>query len=680
VSKSDPDLSPLLPDEATLKARRAALVDAVGSGGEGPRPAKSWRRRGPRLALVAATALAAVAVALVVSAGGGNAPAAFAVEPQAGGGVTIRIYSLEDASGLEEALEDAGIRAQVTWLPAGTVCREPHYKPSVVHPRGGGAFGGMTMEGPGGPLTIGIGSARRSRESLRQSFRKYRRGEISQEEMRERVPNLNLDPKAFRPDQSVVLSGTPVPYDGDPEGGSIAKIGVAEGPVAPCDRVPAPPSGEGSFGLGTGGAPGYTPRGDEALGQAAIAAALRQTARVAAASGTQVEAAPGPGRFLYEKTRLTELQGWLPKGHYKGSKTHPRYFVPIDDPSARYALVPTLKGVWTAPDGTTRVRETLGRVTFFSAADQRHWEEAGSPPPFAYDPSEHDVGRDSSGRPLKDYAAKAFRGRREFAYLAKLSLLPTEPGALRLTVEHRDGGDPPVAPSPADSVRGGATVARLLQILSEPLASPDLRAAAFDALAEIPDIGFERGVADSAGRRGDAIGWVREGGFGRRYIFDPHTAAVLAEGEVIFDARAAGYPGVPDGTAFRETAYLGAGIVGSLDRNPWNHGDDARPAGGIHREADPEAPHFCQRSRLSCPVRLAWGSKLRSHPAAEGQRRQRADQEGCRYGRQGEGWIAASDGLRGRADPSWSGRTGRRAGTAGGAGTAGRAGCRRGQG
>ena len=548
MSKPNPDLSPLLPDDATLKARRSALVDAVGPGGQSPRPAPGWRRRGPRLALGAATALAAIAVVLIVSAGDDDSSRAFAVEPQKGGGVTIKIYSLEDAPGLEQALEEAGIRSQVTWLPAGTVCREPHYKPSIVHSPGGGSFGGISMGGPGGPMTIGIGSTRRSRQSLRESFRKYRRGEISQAEMRNLVPNVNLDPKAFHPNQSVVLSGTPVPYGGDPEGGSIAKMDVAEGPVKPCEPVPAPPSGYGSFGLGTGGGPGYTPIGDDTLGQAAIAADLRRTANVAAASDPEVEAPPDPGELLYAKTEVGELQGWLPKGHGKGSKAHPRYFVPISDPSARYALVPTLKEVWTARDGNTHVRETLGRVGFFSDTDQRHWEEAGSPPPFAYDPSEHALGRDNSGRPVKDFAAKAFRGRREFSYMAKLSLLPTEPEALRLAVEHRNGASSPVDPSPADSVRGGATVERLLEILSEPIASPALRAAAFNALAEIPGIGFEHDVVDVAGRRGDAISWVREGGFGRRYIFDPHTAKLLAEGEVIFNAKAAGYPGVPDGS------------------------------------------------------------------------------------------------------------------------------------
>src|SRR4029077_20274438 len=146
--------------------------------------------------------------------------------------------------------------------------------------------------------------------------------------------------------------------------------------------------------------------------------------------------------------------------------------------------------------------------------------------------------------------------------------LPTEPEALRLAVENRGGGSAPLDPSPASSARGGATVERLMEILSEPIASPALRAAAFDALAEIPGIGFERDVADVAGRRGDAISWVRERGFGRRFIFDPRTSKILAQAEMIFNAKAAGYPGVPDDTVFRETAYLQSGIVDSKDSQP----------------------------------------------------------------------------------------------------------------
>jgi hypothetical protein len=551
---TDPDFEQRLLDE--LKAVVAERGAKQATATEGATPTPAWRRA-PRLALGAVAVLTAAAAVFVFSSGGDNPPRAFAVEPQEGGGVTIKVYSLEDASGLERALEEAGIRSQVTWLPAGKVCREPHYTPSIVHLPGGGSFGGMSMGGPGG-ITIGIGSTK----AWRESFGKHMRGQISDDEL----ANINLDPQAFHPDQSVVLSGTPVPYDGDPEGGSITKMGVAEGPVEPCKPVPALPSGFGAFGLSEGGGPDYTPIGDEALSHAAITEALRQTATVAEASDTPVGAPPSPGQFLYTKTKVVDLQGWLPEGPGTGSKSNPRYFtahIPSNYPNAPTALVPTLKEVWTAPDGKTQVRESLGRVNFFSSADQKRWEDAGSPPPWAFDPSEHDVRREGSGRFVKEFGSKSFRGRHEFTYMSKVSRLPTEPEALRLAIEHRRGGGSPVDPSPADSLRGGATVERLLEILSEPIVSPALRAAAFNALAEIPGIGFERDVADVAGHPGDAIAWTRERGFGRRYIFDPHTSKMLAQAEVLFNAKAAGIPQVPDGTVFRETAYLQSGIVDS---------------------------------------------------------------------------------------------------------------------
>jgi hypothetical protein len=501
---------------------------------EAPAPAPAWRRRGPRLALAGVLALAAVAVALIVTAGGSKSSTAFAVEPRPGGGVTIKIFSLEDASGVEAALEEAGIRSQVTWLDAGMVCKEPHYKPSEVH----GGFGGGTMSGPGA-VTISVGA------SLGKGA------------------NFNLDPKAFRPDQTVIISGAPVPYNGDPEGGSITKFDVAEGTVEPCEPVPAPPgAGTNAFALTQEGGPGYTPQGDSSLPPSAASAALRQAAAAAESSGTELEA-PGRGKFLYEKTKVIQLEGWMPKGDAKGSKDHPRYFVPINDPKARYALVPRTKQVWTPPSGKEYVAETLGKVEFLSGADQRAWEEAGSPPPWTFDPTEHHVARDDSGRLEKHYRV-SFRGRHEFKYLERLAQLPTEPEALRLKIEHRPSADAPVTASPATSARGGGTVESLLEILGEPLTPPAVRAAAFGALAEIPGLGFERGVTDGAGRRGDAIGWTRGEGFGNRYIFDPRTGEILSDAEFIYGAKAARYPTIPNDTPYRETVHLKTAIVGTI--------------------------------------------------------------------------------------------------------------------
>jgi hypothetical protein len=469
----------------------------------------------------AAAVVAVIAAVLVFRAGGDPTPSAFAVEPREGGGVTIEVYSLEDDSGLEEALEDAGIPAQVNWFGPGATCRKPRFTPSIAKLPGGGGLGGVTIGGPG-TLTISVGSTRKARS--------------------EPVANINLDPAAFRPHQSVVLYGSARPFGGDPEGGFEAHFDVAEGPVEPCKPVTAPAGSIGSIAVPPG------------------------------AEGEGAELAPpGPGQFLYTKTKVAQLQGWEPDGRGAGPRDRPRHFTanllgPEGD--ALPALVSTSKEVWMAGDGKTRERETLARVEFLFPGDEELWEAAGSPPPFAYDPAEHEVKRDSSGRPVKEYASRSWRGSHEFVNVDKLSKLPTNPETLRLAIENREGDDPPVEPSPANSQRGAVTAERLLEILAEPITSPSLRAAAIGALAEMPGIELEHGVTDAAGRRGDAIAWVRERGFGRRIIFDPRTHDVLAEAEMIFDADAAEYPGVPDGAAYRETAYLQSEIVDSDRERP----------------------------------------------------------------------------------------------------------------
>lgn len=202
-----------------------------------PRP-PAWRRRAPRLAVGATVALAALAV-LILNSEGGRTSKAFAVEPQDGGGVTIRVNSPEDSRGLEAALAEAGIRSQVTWLPAGMACREPHFTPSSVKTALGGTIAGLNMGGPAPAMTIGVMSA----EQQREQWRAYRQGEISADEFHNSTGNITLDPTQFNPDQTVVISGSRGPYAGNPEGGYEARFAVAEGPVEPCDPMKIPGGG-----------------------------------------------------------------------------------------------------------------------------------------------------------------------------------------------------------------------------------------------------------------------------------------------------------------------------------------------------------------------------------------------------------------------------------------------------
>jgi hypothetical protein len=200
-------------------AERGAAAEAEAVVVEAP------RRRAPRLALGGAVAAAAVTAGLIVSAGGDNAPAAYAVESQADGGVNIEIYELSDSAGLEGALAKAGIPAQVNYLPAGMVCREPHFTPSktIASPEGTGKF--FRSFGMGGPNPISI--------TVGDGFEEPHQGELADGER----SNIHFDPSEFGADETLVLSGFPAPYHGDPTGGSVVQVQIAEGEVGPCEPV-----------------------------------------------------------------------------------------------------------------------------------------------------------------------------------------------------------------------------------------------------------------------------------------------------------------------------------------------------------------------------------------------------------------------------------------------------------
>lgn len=199
-------------------------------------PTPPARRIAPRLAMGAAAVCAAAGAVLVFNSGSDGTSKAFAVESQEGGGVTISVYSAEDAGGLEKALGEAGIAADVSWLPAGMECQEPRFTQSSVKTPLGGTIGGMRLAGPGEALKIAVMSTDRYRELRRE----FAAGEISDDQYYGETGNIVLDPAEFRPDQTVVISGSRGPYEGDPEGGYEAGFAVAEGPVAPCEVTPVP--------------------------------------------------------------------------------------------------------------------------------------------------------------------------------------------------------------------------------------------------------------------------------------------------------------------------------------------------------------------------------------------------------------------------------------------------------
>ncbi len=76
------------------------------------RPVRGTPRRA-RLVAVSATAVAAIGAVVVVALGGGSA--AYAVESESNGTVTVQIRDLSDATGLQSQLRKAGIPALVRY-------------------------------------------------------------------------------------------------------------------------------------------------------------------------------------------------------------------------------------------------------------------------------------------------------------------------------------------------------------------------------------------------------------------------------------------------------------------------------------------------------------------------------------------------------------------------------------
>jgi hypothetical protein len=92
---------------------------------DGPTEERQRRSAGPRLVLVAAGAAAAVAAAVIVP-GLGSSPAYSVTEGNAGQ-IHVEINRPEDAAGLQRALQEHGIAADITYLPELQTCAPGRY-------------------------------------------------------------------------------------------------------------------------------------------------------------------------------------------------------------------------------------------------------------------------------------------------------------------------------------------------------------------------------------------------------------------------------------------------------------------------------------------------------------------------------------------------------------------------
>lgn len=90
--------------------------------------AASHRIRRSRLLLAAAATVAAAAAMVVVVPGLGST-AAYSVQEGNSGTITVEVRRLEDAEGLEAALAEYGVNADITYVPNGRTCAPGRYTP-----------------------------------------------------------------------------------------------------------------------------------------------------------------------------------------------------------------------------------------------------------------------------------------------------------------------------------------------------------------------------------------------------------------------------------------------------------------------------------------------------------------------------------------------------------------------
>jgi hypothetical protein len=194
----------------------------------------------------------------------------------------------------------------------------------------------------------------------------------------------------------------------------------------------------------------------------------------------------------------------------------------------------TTREEWVTPDGSGRLRIVAGPSRFVGSGDRVEWEGAGRP----------------------QFLTLGFGGRTEDRWISAGQLrgrvvsLPIEPGALavRLTEEAADAqGEGPLA---------AATLQLIAEDLRNPVASPELRRALYEAAKRIPGIEYLGELTDADGRSGVGIGVTSSSaGHPRLYslIFDPDTSQVLATETT---ALSSGGPDEPAGpTLLRATVY-----------------------------------------------------------------------------------------------------------------------------
>ncbi|GGP91447.1 CU044_5270 family protein [Streptosporangium pseudovulgare] len=353
--------------------------------------------------------------------------------------------------------------------------------------------------------------------------------------------------------------------------------------------------------------PGTRPRSWTVVGGGLVAAAAAALAvTVAVPGGDPVRLSPGAGtsataqpaqptarRILLAAASAT-VTGAV-KEPADGSYWRVRTVtdLPVVDPTGRYLLRHRVSDeTWLArrPGGrSVQVRQDLGTRPA-TPEDEAAWRAAGSPRTWRYPTGTRDMGyvspgerlRSSPGTPVATPLTGVPEGKGGTLLTRTLTWdefqkIPDDAGRLRAYLEER-------ITTELVHGNGGAPDLRMERVLQKSCVdlivrlpvTPEVRAAAYEILAALPDMRSAGEVTDPLGRTGQAVGYRSEDG--RRdllFVIEPGSGRPLA-GEERFDGRLA------DGRTVR------VGAVTAYEESGWT--DEKPPVPSAAEEKRAPAP------------------------------------------------------------------------------------------
>lgn len=203
------------------------------------------------------------------------------------------------------------------------------------------------------------------------------------------------------------------------------------------------------------------------------------------------------------------------------------------------ALLPTIREVWIAPDGSGRIKETVGEPIFLTERDREAWKTAGAPDVF------RGMNRDFGPGGL------TYEGHH-----------PTDPVALGVML--REQAARTQVPVDDEMFVIVGDIARM------PSVPEALSRALYEVAAGIPGVEQVGEVADRVGRRGVAVANVADYNGAKTsslLVFDLAHGALLGEEETWLEPPAA-LSHIKTPVVVGYTTYLDLGMVSELPGGP----------------------------------------------------------------------------------------------------------------